>query len=102
MIFGTPEPLSDKEMVEVRQYAEERIRLWRKRSLYSVGALLLSSASVIPFSKRLSSRLRRPFRETFSLPFDGSARCVCLCTGFYWAHGEALRDVEKGQTCFDG
>jgi hypothetical protein len=44
-IFDAESPLSDEEIVEVRQYARERIGLWRKRSLYSVVALLLSCAS---------------------------------------------------------
>ena len=47
-IFDSESPLTDEEMLEVRQYARERIDLWRRRALYSVGALLLSCALVIP------------------------------------------------------
>jgi hypothetical protein len=50
-IFDEERPLSDEEMADVRQYAAERIAVWRMRSLYSIVALLLSCASVISFSK---------------------------------------------------
>jgi hypothetical protein len=44
-----PEPLSDEEMAEFRQYAWARIRLWRTRTVYSTLALFLSCALVYPF-----------------------------------------------------
>jgi protein-S-isoprenylcysteine O-methyltransferase Ste14 len=98
-IFDSESPLTDEEMLEVRQYARKRIDLWRRRALYSVGALLLSCASVIPFSKGHSL-------HAYAEPFGKLLVClsmallvVCvLCTGFFWSAWQALRDVEKGQT----
>src|SRR6266403_840170 len=44
MIFDTPEPLNEEEMVEIRRQAGERIGLWRKHALYDTFALLLNCA----------------------------------------------------------
>jgi hypothetical protein len=48
-IFDSESPLSEQEMLEVRDYAKERIGLWRRRSMCATVALLLSCASVYPF-----------------------------------------------------
>ncbi len=98
-IFDTEPPLSNAEMVEVREFASERIALWRRRALYSTVALFLSCASVIPFSKG-------HFLHSHSEPFGRLAVylsmalvVVCVyCTGLFWGTWQALRDVEKGQT----
>jgi hypothetical protein len=49
-IFGAETPVGNEELVEVKEYAREVIAFWRRRTLYSALALLLSGASVIPFS----------------------------------------------------
>jgi hypothetical protein len=98
-IFDTPEPLNDEEMVEVREYAGERIRLWRRRALYSTVALLLSSAFVYPF---LEGHALHKYWELFGkyLVLVSMALLVVFvfCTGLFWSAWQALRDVEKGQT----
>jgi len=98
-ISDTEPPLSDEEMAEVREYASERIGLWRKRSLYSIVACLLSCASVIPFSKGHSLHAHsEPFgRLLVYLSMALFVLCV-YCTGLLWSAWQALRDVEKGQT----
>jgi membrane protease YdiL (CAAX protease family) len=97
-IFDSESPLSDQEMLEVRQYAKELIGLWRRRSTYSTVALLLSCASVYPF---LKGHPLHEYWESFGkyLVLLSMALLVVfvLCTGFFYSAWQALRDVEKGQ-----
>jgi hypothetical protein len=98
-IFDTESPLSDEELVGARQYARERIGLWRKRSLYSTVALLLSCAFVYPF---LEGHPLHKYWESFGkyLIIVSMILLVAFvyCTGLFWSAWQALRDVEKGQT----
>ena len=97
-IFDSESPLSEQEMLEVRQYARERIGLWRKRSLYSSAALLLSCASVIPFSNGHSLHAHsEPFGRLFVYLSMAMLVVFVLCIGFFYSAWQALRDVEKGQ-----
>jgi hypothetical protein len=98
-IFDAERPLSDEELVGVREYARERIGRWRKRSLYSIVALLLSCVSVIPFSKGHSLHAHaEPFGRLL-VYLSMALLVVCVyCTGLFWSAWQALRDVEKGQT----
>jgi hypothetical protein len=79
-LFDSDAPLSDEEIEEVREYANERIRLWRKRAFYSVVALFLSCASVIPFSK---GHYLHAHAEPFGRLF------VCLSMAFSWCASTA-------------
>jgi hypothetical protein len=97
-IFDSESPLSEQEMLEVREYAKERIGLWRRRSIYSVVALATSCASVIPFSKGHSLHAHaEPFGRLLVLLSMGLLVVFVLCTGFFYSAWQALRDVEKGQ-----
>ena len=97
-IFDTESPLSDEEMEEVRQYAKERISLWRRRSLYSAVALTLSCASVIPFCKGHSLHGHwEPVGRLLVLLSMALLVVFVYCTGLFWSAWQALRDVEKGQ-----
>jgi hypothetical protein len=98
-IFDTDSPLSDADMVEIREYAKERIGLWRKRALYSAVALFLSCALVIPFSKGHSLHAHaEPFGRLL-VYLSMALFVVCIyCAGFFWSAWQALRDVEKGRT----
>jgi len=97
-IFDSESPLSEQEMLEVRQYARERIGLWRRRSVYSTVAFLLSCAGVYPF---LEGHPLHKYWESFGkyLVLVSMAMLVVfvLCTGFFYSAWQALRDVEKGQ-----
>jgi hypothetical protein len=98
MIFDSESPLSEQEMLEVREYAKERIGLWRRRSIYSVVALATSCASVIPFSNGHSLHAHaEPFGRLLVLLSMGLLVVFVLCTGFFYSAWQALRDVEKGQ-----
>jgi hypothetical protein len=97
-LFDAESPLSDEEMIEVRQYASERISLWRKRALYSISGLLLSCASVIPFSKGHFLQAHAEFgRLLVYVSMALFVACV-FCVGLFWSAWQALRDVEKGRT----
>jgi cation transport ATPase len=97
-IFDTEGPLSDEDMLEVRQYASERIAAWRRRSLYSTMALVLTCVVIYPF---LAGHALHSYWESFGkyLIFVAMALLVVfvLCTGFFYSAWQALRDVEKGQ-----
>jgi hypothetical protein len=97
-LFDSERPLSKEEMVEIRQYAGERIGLWRKRSIYSTVALLLSCASVYPF---LEGHTLHQHWESLGkyLIFVSMALLVVwvYCAGLWWSAWQALRDVEKGR-----
>ena|ERR1700729_600044 len=95
-IFDSESPLSNQELLEVMQYAKEHIGLWRRRSLYSAVAHLLSCASVYPF---LKGHPQHEYWESFGkyLVLLSMATLVVfvLCTGFFYSAWQALRDVEK-------
>ena len=94
-IFDTESPLSEEELVEVREY----IGRWRKRSFYSTVALLLSCASVIPFSKGHSLHAHsEPFGRLLVHLSMALLFVWVFCTVMFWNARQALRDVEKGQT----
>jgi hypothetical protein len=98
-IFDTEPPLSDVEMVEVREYASERIALWRRRALYSTIAFFLSCVAVYPF---LAGHPLHNYWDSLGryLILVSMALLVVFvyCTGLFWSASQALRDVEKGQT----
>jgi hypothetical protein len=97
-IFDSESPLSNEEMLEVRQFAKERIGLWRRRFVYSIVALVLACASVIPFSKGHSLHAHaEPFGRLLVYLSMAMLVVFVLCTGFFYSAWQALRDVEKGQ-----
>jgi hypothetical protein len=97
-IFDAESPLSNEEMSDVRQYAVERIAVWRNRPLYSTAALVLTCAFIYPF---LAGHPLHEYWESFGkyLIFVAMALLVVfvLCTGFWYSARQALRDVEKRQ-----
>jgi hypothetical protein len=97
-IFDAESPLSDEELSEVRQYAMEQIAVWRRRSLYSTAALVLTCALIYPF---LAGHPLHAHWDSFGkyLIFVAMALLIVfvLCTGFFYSAWQALRDVEKGQ-----
>ena len=97
-IFGCDSPLSEQEMSEVREYAKQRIDLWRRRSIYSVLALLASCASVIPFSQGHSLHAHaEPFGRLLVLLSMGLLVVSVLCTGFFYSAWQALATSRKGR-----
>ena len=96
-IFDTSEdPLGEDELREVRKYANERIGLWKKRSMYSGIALFLSCASVGPFldghSLHSSWNLFGKYLVLLSM---GLLVVFVFCASLWWSAWMALRDVTK-------
>jgi hypothetical protein len=85
-------------MSEVKEYAAVKIAIWRKRSLYSTAALVLTCGLIYPF---LTGHALHAYWESFGkyLVLVALALLVAfvLCTGFFYSAWQALRDVEKGK-----
>ncbi len=97
MIYDTTEsPLSDDELVAVKQNSGVRFRLWQRRALYSTGSLALSCALVYPF---LEGHSLHPYWESFGkyLLFLPMALLLVFlyCSGLCWGAWQACRDLEK-------
>jgi uncharacterized membrane protein len=97
-IFDAETPLSNEELVEVREYAREVIALRRRRTLYSASALLLSCASVIPFSAGHRLHAHSEFGRLLVYLSMVLFVVFVYCNGLLWSAWQALRDVEKGRT----
>ena len=91
-------PTGTEETREVRQYACKYISLWRKRTLYSTLALLLSCASVYLFSD--GHPLHGHWQDIgkyLVLLSMGLLLVFVYCAAFWYSAWQALRHVEKGQ-----
>ena len=97
-ISNTESPLSDEEMLEDKEFAAEQIAVWRRRSLASTAALLLTCALIYPF---LKGHPLHAHWDSFGkyLIFVAMALLIVfvLCTGFFYIAWQALRDVKKEQ-----
>jgi len=97
-IFDSESPLSGREMLALRQYAREHIGLWRRRSIYSAVAFLLSCAGVYPFLKGHPLHGHwESFGKYLVLVSMFTLVVFVMCTGFFYSAWQALRDVEKGR-----
>ena len=99
MIYDTSEdPLSDDELVAVKQNAKERLSLWRRRSLYSTGALILSCGLVFPFLEGHSLHSHWESFGKYLLFLPMVLLFVFLyCNGLWWGAWQARRGLGKGQ-----
>ena len=97
-VLDSDGPLSDQEMLEVQQYAKERISLWRRRSIRSIVAFLLSCLGTYT---SLQGHPPHEYWGAFGkyLVFVSMAMLVVFvfCRGFFYSACRALRKVEKGQ-----
>jgi hypothetical protein len=92
-------PVSEEDLREVRQYANERINLWRKRSVYSGIALFLTCASVEPFLYGHSLHIYwESFGKYLVLLAMGLLVVFVYCAGLWYSAWAALRDVTKTQS----
>jgi hypothetical protein len=99
MIFDTTEsPLSEYELIAIKQNARVRLRLWKRRSLYSVGAFLLSCVCVYPFvDGRQLSVHGESVKQGLLLLAMALLLIVLYCSLLFWGAWRALRDVEKAR-----
>lgn len=99
MIPNPEGPPNNEELAELRQYAGKRIRLWRKRALYSTLALTLSCASVYPFlaGHALYEHWDSLARYLVLLSM-GLLLVFVFSIATWYSAWQALRDVENGKT----
>jgi len=89
-------PLSEEEVIAVKQNAITRLSFWKKRSLYSAAALFLSCVSVVPFSSG-------HFLHAASEPFGRLLVCLSMglflwfvhCVMLLWRAWTALRTLYR-------
>ena len=100
MIYDTSEsPLSDDELVAVKQNAQMRLRLWQRRALYSTGAFVLSCALVYPFvdGRQLSAQ-GEAIKQGLLLLSLALLLVFLYCTLLLWGAWRLLRDLKSGRT----
>lgn len=97
MIYDTTEtPLSDDELLAVRGNARARLRLWRRRALYSTGAFLLSCGAVFPFLEGHSLHAHWEAFGKYLLFLPMALLLVLLyCNGLWWSAWQAKRNLER-------
>jgi hypothetical protein len=92
------EPLSQEEWAAFPQNAEKALRIWRKRALYSIAALVLSCASVSPFLPRHpfhDQEWRQPGALLFFLSLAVFGVCLHCCLAWLLARS-TVRTLNKG------
>jgi hypothetical protein len=100
MLFDeTDSPLSEEELLSVKENARIRLHIWQTRALYSTGALLLSSASVYPFLQGNSLHSYWDMVGKYLVMLSMALLLVFVyCTGLWWGAWRALHDLDnKGQ-----
>jgi hypothetical protein len=100
MIYDTTNvPDSEEDLKEARENAKSRFRLWRKRSTYSIVALLLSFASVYPFvDGRQLSVHGEAVKQVLLLLSLGMLIVTLYCTLLLWGAWRIFRELELGPT----
>jgi hypothetical protein len=84
------------DLAEAKLNARERLQLWRTRAIYSLVALLLSCASVIPFLYGHSlHRYWESLGKYLVLLSMGLLVVAVHCTGLFCGAWIAARDLEK-------
>jgi hypothetical protein len=90
---GDP-PLTETELAAVRQNAMLRVRLWTKRTVYSAIGLLVSCASVVPFSAGHSLHAHsEPIGRLLVYLSMGLFVAFVYCVALLWGAWSVLRDV---------
>jgi hypothetical protein len=89
-------PLSKEDLAAVQENAEQRLRVLRRRALYSIAALFLSCTSVAPFAAGNSlHEYWTPVGQLLVLLSMG-LMVVCLyCCLLWWGAWSAVRTLKK-------
>jgi uncharacterized RDD family membrane protein YckC len=92
------EPISDAELAELKQYATERLQLWKRRALISGLALATSCASVAPFVRpgRSPDQLGRMLGMPLTFLSMGLLVVFVYCAALFWGARQALHGIETG------
>jgi hypothetical protein len=91
------ETLSPEELAAVQQNSVKRLNFWRRRALYSIAALFVGCASVVPFLAGHSLHEHaEPFARLLVLVNMGLfTLCVYYCL-LWWGAWSAVRALDKG------
>jgi len=97
-IYDLDQPAPSKEeLAGAKQDAEQDLRLWKKRALYSTLAFFLSCASVIPFSKGHSLHAyAEPFGRILVYLSMALLLPFVACVGIATSSWSFLRNLKKG------
>lgn len=87
---------SNEEVASAERTARERIRTWRRLTLYSTIALVLSCATVVPFSDGEPLHAYwEPF-GTIAVYFSMALFLVLVyCCALWWGAWSILRDLQR-------
>lgn len=86
----------DKEMAELRRYAESEIRLWKRRSCIAAMAFFLNAACIYPFLKGHPLHVFWDAFAKYLVLLEMALLAVLVgCVGFLWSAWQALREVEE-------
>jgi Na+/melibiose symporter-like transporter len=97
MFEGDDDRLSAEELAAVIQNAEERLRLWRQRSILSGLAFFVSCLLVSMFLKGHSLySYWKPFGTYLLYLSMGLLIAFLYCSLLLWGAWSALRDTRKG------
>jgi hypothetical protein len=99
MLFDTiSEPDNEKDLAEAVENAKDRFRLWRRRSLYSSLAFVLSCAAVYPFvDGRTLSAQGESLKQVFLLLSLALLIVFLYCTLLLWGAWRSVRNLELGR-----
>jgi hypothetical protein len=99
MLFDTTsEPDNEKDLAEALENAKRRFRLWRRRSLYSTLAFVLSCAAVYPFvDGRTLSAQGESLKLAFLLLSLALLIVFLYCTLLLSGAWRSVRDLELGR-----
>jgi hypothetical protein len=95
ILNANDEPLSEDELIAVRQNAKERFAIWRKRSLSSTAAFLLSCMLVYLFLEGSPLHAYWDSAGQYLLLLSMALLLVFVyCTALLWGSWRALRGLD--------
>jgi hypothetical protein len=86
---------ADDDIEEAKENARERLRVWKRRAIYSALAFFLSCASVIPFLEGHSLHAYWYLGKNLVLLSMGMLIPFVLCTVVLFGAYSCLRDLER-------
>jgi hypothetical protein len=91
---GNEDPVED-DIEEAKENARERLRIWKRRAIYSTLAFFLSCASVIPFLEGHSLHAYWYLGKNLVLLSMGMLIPFVFCTVVLFGAYSCLRDLER-------